>query len=91
MKYLASKKYNLLLTIFITILCFILFHKSGILEGAGMAALILNWIPIIIGILTFVLFLIIYTFTKKYAWIVIALGNTLNLILIIKAFWEAGI
>ena len=58
MKYLTTKKQNVIFTVLISILCFVLFHQSGVLDGAGMAALFLNWLPLIIGLMTIVFYLI---------------------------------
>jgi len=41
MKFLSSKKNNIILTIIITVLCSLVIINSGALEGAGMAAIFL--------------------------------------------------
>lgn len=88
MKYLSSNKRNVFITVFITIACFILYHKSGVLDNAGMAAIILNWLPIIIGLVTIVIYFIINVISSKYSWIVMLLGNLFNLVLVLSAFWS---
>ena len=88
MKYLRSKKQNLFLTVFVTIACFILYHKSGVLDNAGMAAIILNWLPILIGLITIAVYFITNVVSSKFSWIVTHLGNLMNVILVLSAFWN---
>jgi len=86
MKYYHNTIINLIFTIVVSILCFVLFHKSGILNDAGMAAIFMNWLPLIIGIFTIVVYLLMNLLTKKYSWIVTMVGNLINLVLLVSAF-----
>jgi len=76
------------MTILISIVCFVLYHKSGILDNAGMAAIFLNWLPIIIGLMTIAIYFIANAISRKHAWIVTLLGNLFNLIIVLNAFWN---
>jgi len=87
MKYLHHKLYNVLFIIVTTIICFYLYHASGVLDGVGMAALFLNWLPIMIGIITLIFYLITRLITEKYGWILSLLGALINVFLVISAFW----
>jgi len=88
MKYLTSKKQNIVVTIVLSIICFALLHSSGSLDNAGMAAIFLNWLPIIIGLMTIVVYFIASVISDKYAWIVTVVGNVFNLIIVLRAFWD---
>lgn len=88
MKYFSSKKQNLFITILISFVCLVIFHKSGVLDKAGMAAIVLNWLPIIIGFITIVIYFIANAVSRKYAWIVTVLGNVFNILITLKAFWS---
>ena len=89
MKYLSSKRQNIIITLLFSNVCFIVYHYSGILGNAGMAAIILNWLPIIIGLVTIALYFIISAISEKHAWMVTVFGNLLNLTLVINAFWNS--
>ncbi|MEM8523843.1 MAG: hypothetical protein AAGG68_04325 [Bacteroidota bacterium] len=86
---LQNKRNNVLLILAIAVLCFFLYHQSGILEDAGMAAIILNWFPLIIGLGTLLFYFIGTALFKKYAWIITALGCLLNIMIVITAFVKA--
>jgi len=43
-------------------------------SGAGMVAIILKWIPALIGITTLLLYFVSRLFTKKYNWIISIIG-----------------
>ena len=43
-------------------------------SGTGMAAIILKWVPALIGITTLLLYFISRLFTKKYNWIISLIG-----------------
>jgi len=88
MKYLSTKKSNILLTILIAIISSLCIIYSGVLDNAGMAVIILIWIPTIIGLVTIIVFLLTTLMTKKYAPIVSIVGNILNLILGIGSFFN---
>ena len=65
MKYLTSKRQNIIVTLLFSNVCFVVYHYSGILGNAGMAAIILNWLPIIIGLMTVALYFIVRAISKK--------------------------
>jgi len=58
---------------------------GGVPDNVGMAALFLNWIPILIGIVTIIFYLISRLMTKNRNWIVTVLGMGLNLIFVLMA------
>jgi hypothetical protein len=89
MKYLSSKRQNIIITLLFSNVCFIIYHYSGILGNEGLAAIILNWLPIIIGLLTIAFYFVVHKVSEKHAWIVTVFGNLLNLTLVINAFWNA--
>jgi len=70
---LNNVKLNILLIfIFEIIGCAIAFSANY--SGAGMAAIIIKWIPAIIGLGTIVIYLISRLITKKYNWIITIIG-----------------
>ncbi len=87
MKYLHHKLYNVVFIVVTTIVCFYLYHASGVLEGVGMAALVLNWLPLMIGIVTLVFYLITRSITEKYGWVLSLLGALINVFLVVSAYW----
>lgn len=89
MKYLASKRQNLIITLLFSNVCFVVYHYSGILGNAGIAAIILNWMPIIIGLMTIALYFVVRAISEKHAWLVTVFGNLLNLTLVLNAFLSA--
>lgn len=88
MELLKSKKINILGTMAVSLVCFFLLHQSGALEGAGMAALFLNWLPLIIGAGTLICYLIWNAIAPKYSWIAALLGNAFNILILIRAMME---
>jgi len=56
-------------------------------EGIGMAALFLNWLPLAIGVITLIFYLITRLITEKYGWILTLLGASINVFLVISAYW----
>lgn len=85
-KYLYSDTYNTIVTVFISSLCYFLYLQSGVLTDLGMAANILKWLPIAIGVVT----LMTYFFTRlcsvNWGWKMTVLGNLINILLVITAF-----
>ncbi|GEM_PF-2534555 len=59
--------------------------RGGVPDDAGMAALVLNWVPIFMGLFTIVIYLISRLMTKKRNWIITVLGMVLTLILVLSA------
>jgi len=84
MKILKNKNINLIITIIVSILCFGILHKSNALENVGMAAIFLNWLPLIIGIFTIILYFITNLISEKYSWLIIILGNVFNIVILIN-------
>ena len=78
--------YNVLGTILISIICFYLYHQSGVMDNAGMAAIILNWIPFMVGIFTLMIYFITRAIKKEYAWIITLLGGLFNIAIVVSAF-----
>ena len=88
MHLLKNNTVNILFTVVISIICFIALHSSNALENAGMAAIILNWVPFIIGFCTLVVYLLCRLITKKYAWIVTILGNLMNISILLSSIFS---
>jgi len=86
MKNLQNKKYNLIFIILFSLLSFYLYHKSDALDNAGMAAIILNWLPLVFGLMSMILFFVIRIFSNKYAWVGTLIGVMLNVLLVYSAF-----
>jgi len=86
MKYLYKDSFNTLATILISTLCFFLYLQSGVFDNAGMAAMILKWLPAAIGAIT----LMAYFFTRlcnvDWAWKLTVLGAVLNILLVLTSF-----
>ena len=86
-KYIYNDVYNTLVTVTISVLCFFLYLQSGVLENIGLAAKILKWLPIAIGLLT----LMTYFFTRlcsvNWGWKMTVLGSLINILLILTAFF----
>ena len=81
-----SLGYNIGAIAIVTIIGEILWIQSGVMDGAGMAALIGNWLPLIVGIGTMLCHMITRLATKQYAWIVSLLGVLFILFLVVRAF-----
>ena len=71
---LNSPFWNVLAIIIITGICFFFYIKAPILENAGMAAIFLNWVPILLGIFTIIIYFLSRIFTKNKNWIISLLG-----------------
>lgn len=70
---LDNSKFNIIaIFIFETIGCAISF--SADYSGAGMAAILIKWIPAFIGLLTIIIYVISKLITKKYNWIITIFG-----------------
>lgn len=54
--------------------------------GAGMASIILKWVPAIIGIITLIIYLVSRFISKKYNWIVSLIGILFMLISAINIY-----
>ncbi len=87
MKYLQNKTYNVLLIIISTAICFYLYRASGVLDRIGMAAIFLNWLPLLIGVITLGFYLLTRLITEKYGWILTLLGVFINVFLAVSAYW----
>ncbi len=88
MKYLKTFKANALTTFVIAVICFIILLKSNYLKNIGMAAVVVMWMPIFLGIVTFLIYSITNYFTKKYAYIVTILGGLWNILYVISIYFE---
>lgn len=78
---------NLLFNALISIGGFVLFVATDALTSLGLAGAAALWQPILIGIVTAVLFFFVQIFTRKFAWIVTLLGVGLNGYLIGTLIW----
>ncbi len=87
MKYLQNKRYNVLFIIISTAICFYLYRASGVLDGIGISAIFLNWLPLFIGIITLGFYLLTRLITEKYGWILTVLGVFINMFLVGSAYW----
>ena len=89
MKYLESKKQNIIVTMIFSNVCFIVYHYSGILGNAGMVSILLNLMPIIIGLVTVAFYFVIHKTAEKHAWIVTVFGNLFNISMLLNAYFNA--
>ena len=89
MDYLKTTKSNILVSVIVAIICFIGLHQTDALKDAGMAAIILNWFPFIIGLFSIIIYLIFNFFTKKYAWIITVLGSLLNIVAVLSSAFNS--
>lgn len=64
----------------------ILYTYSDVVQDAGMAAIILMWIPAGIGLFTLVVYLVSKMFFKKNNWIISLIGILIGLIVTIAAY-----
>lgn len=87
MKYLQSSLYNTLFTILVSTIAFILYHQSGALENAGMAAMLLNWLPIAIGLVTIMGYFFAKVCKASWSWKISILGAFFNILLVISAYF----
>jgi hypothetical protein len=84
MDFIKTNKGVMLSTILISISCFAMYRISGKLDTIGMAAIILNWLPLLIGVFTLIFYFITTIFSKKHAWIVALIGNIFNLLMLVS-------
>ncbi len=88
MKKIESIKWNLLFTSVLALVCFLVLIYSPALEDAGMASIIVMWIPFLIGIVTIVFYFLIRLVSTKYAWVATFLGGLLNILLIVQSIFS---
>ncbi len=86
MNYLKTIKGNAITTAIVSIICFLILINSNILDNAGMASFIVMWLPLVIGIMTFILYLLARFVSKKNAHWLTILGNVLNVVFLIMSF-----
>ncbi len=55
-------------------------------SGAGMAKVIIKWIPALIGVSTLIIYFVSRLFTKKYNWIISVVGIAAMLFAAIKIY-----
>lgn len=70
---LNDPKFNILLIFIFEIIGSIIAFSADY-SGAGMSAVIIKWIPAIIGLVTIIFYVIISLFLKKGLWIVTFIG-----------------
>jgi len=88
MKRLQKPWFNMVLTIAITLVCMVIYINSGVLDGAGMAALILNWVPVFFGLVAIIMYWIVRIFSKKRSWIVTIIGGVINIAYLLIALFS---
>ena len=72
-KHLNNPKNNIIVVIIVEIITLSISFTADY-SGVGMTAIILKWIPAIIGVLTLLLYFVSRIFTKKYNWIISIIG-----------------
>jgi len=65
-----------------------IYINADVLKDAGMAAIILNWVPLIMGVVTMIIYGLSRFITKKRNWIISALGIGFTLIYVVMAFLD---
>jgi|GEM_PF-1058118 len=71
------------------VVAFAMVYFSGALEGSGMAALVLIWLPAIVAVGSIILYFLLRFATEKYAWIITILAVLFNLFFGISAFFQS--
>lgn len=70
---LNDPKFNIIAIIVVEVIaCSITFTADY--TGAGMASIILKWVPAIIGIATLLIYMVSRFLTKKYNWVISFIG-----------------
>jgi len=82
-------KWNVLAAILSAMVAFAMVYFSGALEGSGMAALVLIWLPAIVAVGSIILYFLLRFATEKYAWIITILAVLFNLFFGISAFFQS--
>lgn len=83
MRYLNSPKWNLFGIVILTILSTAILWTSD-LGGVGMGWLIIMYLPVAIGIVTYLVYLLSRIFTKRYNWTISIIGMAFSLFLSIQ-------
>ena len=84
-KYLYNDTYNTLATVLISTLCYFLFLQSGVLENMAMAAMILKWLPVAIGVVTIMTYFFTRICNVNWGWKMTIVGAFLNILLVLAA------
>jgi len=79
---------NVLVIFLFSLVLWGIYINAKTLENTGMAAIILLWIPLVIGLFTLVLYLLSRLVTKKRNWWITVFGMGLNLIYVISIFLQ---
>lgn len=72
-------KTNWITIVVVAIVCFFVLINSSALDNSGLAAVAIMWQPIMIGIITLIIYFIAKLFSKKYAWMVTLFGLIVNI------------
>ena len=78
-------KMNILVILLSSVILWGIYINSDVLDSVGMAALILNWVPLIIGLVTMVFYGLSRLMTRKRNWIISVIGIILNLVFVLNA------
>ena len=78
-KYLESIKFNVYITIALTIIALVIGQLPDLPDSIGFGGFIPLFTPVIIGFLTLIFYFISRSFLKKWNWIIIVIGGTYNL------------
>ena len=85
--FLNKTKNNVWIIIIGTVLSWII-AMSADLSNVGLGGLAHLFFPIIIGIVTLLIYLILRIFTKKIIWVITILGTIYNLILAFQLYFD---
>ncbi len=84
---LDQPKVNILAIVLSSVLLWGIYINGDMLQNAGMgAAIILNWVPLIIGVFTMALYGLSRLMTTKRNWMLTAFGIGFNIFYVIMAF-----
>lgn len=87
-QYLQKNSYNILATIIITLICHFLYHLSGVLDDTVVAAKLLKWLPIAIGVVTIMTYYFAKLCNVNWAWKMTVLGAFINILLVLTSFFS---
>jgi len=86
MKFLQHKQANIAIIVITTIVCSYLYRTSGVLDGVPISSIFLNWLPLFIGSITLIFYLMSRLITEKYGWILTVLCVLINVFLVIITY-----
>ena len=80
-------KWNVLASIIIAIVSFVILYNSKSMETAGMAFIVLIWIPFVIGAIAIIVYFLSRLVGHQFNWVITFLGAILNLFFSLSVLW----